>query len=692
MRFITPGTPHRRRPNTTQPSTSTGFGSPFGATTTTASGFTGFGSTSFGMPVASSAPSFGSTFGTPAANTAPMFGSSFGTPGPSTAPTFGSTFGTPATSAPAFGSTFGTATTAAPGFGSTFGTVATSAPSLFGTPATKPSIFGTPSTSGNLFSTPATTSSLFGTSTVTTQAPGLFGATPGPSLFGSTTTTSAPSLFGAGSTFGTATSNVSGGGLFGTTPGPSFGGSTFGTGLFSGALTTSTPSFFGGYGTSVQPPTGGFGGFATIPTATFGGIAPTTTTGLYGGLNAVPSIPKIATPHITAQELKNQQVLTSIYAINIYGDERDNIIKKWNMLQACWGIGKGYYSNNQPPVEYDHTNPFYRFKSVSYSVIPTSQNADGLVKLHFNKKESDLSHQREVLVNGISGILGNKPNLIVNIEHIKAISETDSEVMISVSEKGITGTSRKIYATDLSNFLNQPMQKQQLTNVGVSYIGAYMTPTKEQLDEYLRVPPPGIDLPMWQAAQMDNPNPAKYIPTPMFGFTDLKKRMVCQEYETGLHTAFLQKSSEDILELKKKHTASVAQLTDRKQKLLELQHRVLRILVKQEAARKVGMAFSPDEETLRARLESLQSQLGVSTHFRGKLLELVSSVRLMDTLKVGPHTEQYRINPEAQEDVRQFIQMEQTGIQKVVETINQDLKDLKTIQDGLGQSLSEHNK
>lgn len=82
---------------------------------------------------------------------------------------------------------------------------------------------------------------------------------------------------------------------------------------------------------------------------------------------------------------------------------------------------------------------------------------------------------------------------------------------------------------------------------------------------------------MWQAAQMDNPNPAKYIPTPMFGFTDLKKRMVCQEYETGLHTAFLQKSSEDILELKKKHTASVAQLTDRKQKLLELQHRVLRV-------------------------------------------------------------------------------------------------------------------
>ncbi|KRT80581.1 hypothetical protein AMK59_7255, partial [Oryctes borbonicus] len=395
---------------------------------------------------------------------------------------------------------------------------------------------------------------------------------------------------------------------------------------------------------------------------------------------------------IPQQDLKLQQVLSSIYGINIYGDERDNIIKKWNMLQACWGTGKGYYNNTQPPVEYDHTNPFYCFKSISYSVLPTAENAEGLVKLHFNKKESEISPQKEVIINGLAGVLGNRPNLTVNIEHIKAISENDSEVMISVNEKGITGANRKIYALDLANFLNQPLQKQQLTNAGVTYIGAYMSPTKEQLDEYLRIPPPGIDLPMWQAAQADNPNPAKYIPTPMFGFGDLKKRMVCQEYETGLHNAFLQKANNDIMELKKKHSESVAKLNDRKQKLLELQHRVLKILIKQEAARKVGMAFQPDEETLRARLESLQAQLSVSTQFRGRLQEISSSVSLMDTLKVSLHHEQYRIDPAAQEDIRQFIQMEQTGIKKVVETINKDLKDLKIIQEGLSQSLNESNK
>lgn len=88
-------------------------------------------------------------------------------------------------------------------------------------------------------------------------------------------------------------------------------------------------------------------------------------------------------------------------------------------------------------------------------------------------------------------MLGNRPNLSVNIEHIKPISTDGCEVMISVTERGPSGASKKIYATDLSNFLNQPVQKQQLSSVGVYFVGAFMAPTKAQLEEYLKVPPPG---------------------------------------------------------------------------------------------------------------------------------------------------------------------------------------------------------
>lgn len=102
------------------------------------------------------------------------------------------------------------------------------------------------------------------------------------------------------------------------------------------------------------------------------------------------------------------------------------------------------------------------------------------------------SNQKQVLINGISGILGNKPNLKVIIQHVKAIADTQTEIRIVVMEKGVTGTSRKIPATDLANYLNQPAQKQQLTNVGVTSIVAYVTPSKAALEEYLKTVPLGI--------------------------------------------------------------------------------------------------------------------------------------------------------------------------------------------------------
>lgn len=101
------------------------------------------------------------------------------------------------------------------------------------------------------------------------------------------------------------------------------------------------------------------------------------------------------------------------------------------------------------------------------------------------------SNQQDFLKNGIAGILGNKPNLSIEISQIKAISENQTEIKITVSEKNITGNSRKIPATDLAAFLNQPQQKQQLMNVGVTTIAPVVTPSKVELEEYLKQPPPG---------------------------------------------------------------------------------------------------------------------------------------------------------------------------------------------------------
>lgn len=43
----------------------------------------------------------------------------------------------------------------------------------------------------------------------------------------------------------------------------------------------------------------------------------------------------------TAPANPNEALLTSVYSCNIFGDERDQIIGNWNLLQALWGTGKG---------------------------------------------------------------------------------------------------------------------------------------------------------------------------------------------------------------------------------------------------------------------------------------------------------------------------------------------------------------
>lgn len=682
----------------------TAFGSSFGQP---AAGATApsFGST-FGQP-ASAAPAFGSTFGTPATS-APAFGSTFGAPATST-PGFGSTFGAPAASAPAFGSTFGapaatntfgavaptaaggfgTGATAAPAFGSTFGAAAAT-PGLFGSPAAKTSLFGTPATTNaGLFGTPAAAaSSLFGAGT-TTQAPSLFGGAAAtattPSLFGTTTTT-APSLFG--SAFG-GPATTAAPSLFGNTGTPGFGlgATTAGTPGFSlfgsGPTTTSAPSLFGGFGKTATTASG-FTGFGTGATGGFTGFGPAAATSAptwfnSGQMSMAGSRPPGPT---LASGLTQPQLLASIYSINLFNDERDNILKKWNLLQACWGTGKGYYNAAQPPMEYDTSNPLCRYKAIGYVVMPGEDNSQGIVKLIFNKKELDLSNQKEALINGILGILGNKPTLSIHINQIKALNDVQTSVMISVSEKGVTGTSRKIPAIDLANYLNQPLQKQQLNNVGVSLIAPYVPLTKAQLQDYLRTTPPGVEQQFWQTAQVDNPDPHKFMPIVLKGFGGLKQRMLSEQFETSLHRGYLDKVSTDILELKKKQANSVARIGELKQKYAQLHHRLLKIIVKQEVTRKVGMALQPEEEMLRARLEALLGQLALPSQFKAQLQEIRCSMNVNGVPDLLSN-ERYKMEPDSQDDIKQFLKMEQNGIAHLVKIINTDLKNLKIISDGL---------
>lgn len=237
--------------------------------------------------------------------------------------------------------------------------------------------------------------------------------------------------------------------------------------------------------------------------------------------------------------------------------------------------------------------------------------------------------QQQQIVGTLNQVFGNRPNLAINVEGIKALSETKAQLVIYIEEKSQNSNETKRYnATETSQFLNQPMSKSQLANLGVEDVLALVLPDDDLLKEYLEMPPKGIDPRMWKQAIDDNPDATKFIPVPMIGFQELKWRITCQENETNTHLSYLSKVEKEISELKQRHANTSAKIMEHRRKFAELSHRILKIIVKQESTRKMGVSLSPEEEMIKTKLENMHALVSAPTQFKGRLSELLSQMRM----------------------------------------------------------------
>uniref|UniRef100_W5M8N8 54 kDa nucleoporin n=1 Tax=Lepisosteus oculatus TaxID=7918 RepID=W5M8N8_LEPOC len=523
------------------------------------------------------------------------------------------------------------------------------------------------------FAPKTTASTGFGFGTATTAASSGFGSLAAPG-FGTTTTTASSTGFGFGAAntgafggFGTTTTSaaagptfsfaapVNTGGLFGNTQNKGFG---FSSGFGAGTVAT------GGLGTGLG--TGlGFGGFNTQPQQQ--GLG-----GLFGQLAQPPS---------QSNQLIN--TASALSAPTLLGDERDAILAKWNQLQAFWGTGKGYFNNNIPPVEFTQENPFCRFKAVGYSCISASKDEDGLVVLAFDKKEVDVRNQQQQLVESLHKLLGGNQTLTVNVEGVKALPDDQTEVIVYVVERSPNGTSKRIPATALFGYLEQPHVKGQLQQLSVVLTVARTELSPAQLKQLLQNPPAGVDPIIWEQAKVDNPDPEKLIPVPMVGFKELIRRLKIQEQMTKQHQTRVDIISDDISELQKNQATTVAKIAQYKRKLMDLSHRVLQVLIKQEIQRKSGYAIQVDEEHLRVQLDTIQSELNAPTQFKGRLNELMSQIRMQNHFGAVRSEERYSVDTDLLREIKQHLKQQQEGISHLISVIKDDLEDIKLIEHGL---------
>ena len=537
-----------------------------------------------------------------------------------------------------------------------FGTTTSAAPPSFG--ATAPA-FGAPASSatpsfGGGFSAPANSATSFGFGTSTSTAPPAFG-----SSFGTVASSAAPTFgggtFGSTSTapFGASTGTTA----FGASTGGAFGaGNTFGT----------TGSTFGGGGT--------FGGGSA-----FGG----------GGSSFMNSQQQ----QLQQQQLQQQQppnvteqLLSSIMRVSMFNDDRDNILARWNLLQASWGVGKAYYANNQQPLALNNENPMCRFKAIGYSAIPKDNKDIDLLAIVIKKKSNEIEALKPQLINDLKAALGNKPNINVVIEEVQAFSGDNSQIIFHVVEANMTGQTRKINANDVYNALNQgntwPTLQQRHSLESLAPKVAFV---KDQLEEYLKNSPNGVDPKLWKQSQLDNPNSDRFLPVPLVGFKALQTRIKRQDHQAKIFQGRLDDIAKDIAESQKRQQDNSAKLRDAKRKQLELSHRVLNIITRQEMTRKLGFTIQLEEEKLRIQLEALQSTISAPTQFKGRLNELLSQVRLQSQSNVSSSDQASGMDPFALDDIKLLLKQQQDGIQSLMSTMKQDLNALETMNEKLSK-------
>lgn len=75
--------------------------------------------------------------------------------------------------------------------------------------------------------------------------------------------------------------------------------------------------------------------------------------------------------------------------------------------------------------------------------------------------------------------------------------------------------------------------------------------------------------------------------------------------------------------------------------------------------------------------------------FQGQVNELLANVKMMEGIQ-KQNNQQYRIDSEAQEEIKQLLKMEQNGISQLMNIIRTDLQALNTISNGMKQILQNN--
>jgi len=192
----------------------------------------------------------------------------------------------------------------------------------------------------------------------------------------------------------------------------------------------------------------------------------------------------------------------------------------------------------------------------------------------------------------------------------------------------------------------------------------------------------------WNQAVVRNPDPSKYMPTAIVGAVALQARLSYQQTK-GQACQDQLKLLQDTLELVQNRHEQVLQRLSVLAHKYQLQRlRLLSVLRKVELSRCMNMPLSSDELHLWKQLSALQQQVENLRSNMQRLADGAKKLSRQQQPRESNTDSMVVLGKHEQEQLFPVLKEHRSGIAKLTETMNRDLRDLKLIQERVDSTMA----
>lgn len=202
--------------------------------------------------------------------------------------------------------------------------------------------------------------------------------------------------------------------------------------------------------------------------------------------------------------------------------------------------------------------------------------------------------------------------------------------------------------------------------------------TVDPMQRHLYTRPPNISERLWNQAELDNPDPFNCAPVPILGFEGLLKRIKAQQAHAGKYNQYTEDLRAQLLEMDKHMRATEEKLEKCRHEHVQLFHALVKCMRDIELLQNYGKPLQREEMQLAMALKKLQTLLDSPGQYKARLNDAVSMQRVQKEPQLALPQQ---LSPQDLQQLYEFMDKQRQGLEHLTNILNDDLADIKLIQD-----------